>query len=468
MAAIARAAFGVQHLAKGVSRLSNVVLAKGRGSYVWTTEGRKLLDFTSGIGVVNLGHCHPRVTQAAQSQLATLVHGQVAIAMHEPMLSLIEHLKPVMPDPSLDTFFFWNSGAEAVEAALKLARAATGRQNIVVMQGSYHGRTIGTMSMTRSKTIYGAGFGPFMPGVFTSPFPYCTQCAVANASDGKLGFSNCCMDPLHELKVLLKQQSAAADTAAIIIEPVLGEGGYVVPPDGFLSEVRKLCDEHGILLILDEVQSGFGRTGKYFAAEHWRVRPDIMVMAKGIANGLPLSGIVSRKELMDRQTPGSMGGTYAGNAVACAAGVACAQVMREERVLENVEERYVWISLVSTGIALKGLGSFRRSEQLFDALEELKASPTAGHLIKDVRGLGLMIGLEFNSPSFPTVTPVDDVPKGIAARVQAKCLENNLLTLTTSIYETIRFIPPLTVSEEEMKLGCDIFTRAVEDVAREG
>ncbi|RVD83530.1 uncharacterized protein DFL_007916 [Arthrobotrys flagrans] len=421
----ARAAFGVQHIAKGIGRLSNIVLKRGAGSFVWTDEGRKLLDFTAGIGVTNLGHCHPKVTAAAQAQIGTLVHGQVNIAMHEPMLSLIEKLKPVMPDPSLDTFFFWNSGAEAVEAAIKLARMATKRQNVIVMQGSYHGRTFGTMGLTKSKTVYSSGFAPFMPGVLTSPFPYCTQCAVACGND-TLGFENCCNNPLHELKVLLKQQSAASDTAAILIEPVLGEGGYVVPPPGFLPAVRKLCDEHGILLILDEVQSGFGRTGKYFAAEHW-------------------GGIAANKALMDKQNPGSMGGTYGGNAVACAAGVACAEVMQEEKVLENVAAR---------------------SKQLLDALNALKYSPKTGHLIKDIRGLGLMIGLEFNSPTFPTLTP-KDVPAGISSKVQARCLQNDMLTLTTSIYETIRFIPPLTISEEEMKQGCEIFTKAVEDVANE-
>lgn len=281
------------------------------------------------------------MTAAAQEQMGKLVHGQVNIAMHAPMLDLIEKLKPVMPDPSLDTFFFWNSGAEAVEAAVKLARMSTKKQNIIVMQGSYHGRTFGTMGLTKSKTVYGAGFAPFMPGIFTSPFPYCTQCSVATASNGTYGFDKCCQNPLHELKVLLKQQTTPGDTAAILIEPVLGEGGYVVPPPSFLPGVRKICDEHGILLILDEVQSGFGRTGKYFASEYWNVRPDIMVMAKGIANGMPLSGIVANKGLMDKQNPGSMGGTYAGNAVACAAGVACAEVMQEEKVLDNVAARLV-------------------------------------------------------------------------------------------------------------------------------
>lgn len=277
-------------------------------------SGRKFLDFTTGIGVANLGHCHPAVTKAAQAQVGKIVHGQINIAFQKTYLELVEQILPMMPDKSLDTVFFWNSGAEAVEAAVKLARHATKKQNIIVMQGSYHGRTYGTMAMTRSKTVYGQGFGPLMPGTFSVPFPYCKQCSIALKSDGKYGFENCCMDPVTKLEVLLKQESAPSDTAAIFIEPVLGEGGYVPPPAGYLAKLREIADKHNILLVFDEVQCGYGRTGKMFAAEHWGVRPDILIMAKGIANGFPLSGIVSRKELMDTQPPGSMGGTYAGNA----------------------------------------------------------------------------------------------------------------------------------------------------------
>ena len=203
-----------------------------------------------------------------------------------------------MPHKSLDTFFFWNSGAEAVEAAVKLARHATKKQNIIAMQGSYHGRTFGTMALTKSKTVYGEGYAPLMPGVFAVPFPYCAQCSISHQTDGKYGYENCCMDPILQLELLLKRETAPSDTAAIIIETVLGEGGYVPPPAGYLAKVREICDKNNILLIADEVQCGFGRTGKMFAIEHWDVRPDILVMAKGIANGFPLSGIVSRKELM--------------------------------------------------------------------------------------------------------------------------------------------------------------------------
>lgn len=432
MSASALAQFGTKHVARGIGRLANEVIESGSGSYVTMVGGRRFLDFTCGIGVTNLGHCHPAVTKAAQSQTAKLVHGQINVAFQKPYLELIESLLPLMPHKSLDTFFFWNSGAEAVEAAVKLARHATKKQNIIVMQGSYHGRTFGTMSMTRSKTIYGERYAPLMPGTFAVPFPYCAQCSVASHSNGKYGFENCCMDPVLQLELLLKRETAPSDTAAIFIEPVLGEGGYVPPPPQFLAKLREICDKNNILLVADEVQSGFGRTGKMFAIEHWGVRPDILVMAKGIANGFPLSGIVSRRELMDMQKPGSMGGTYAGNAVSCAAGVAVAKAFQEERVLENVNAR---------------------GAELMDMLRSAKADAKTGKIMYDVRGLGLMLALEC-MPGH-----------GYASKIQAKCMAKDMLVLTTSIYDTLRFIPPLNISKEDMAKGCRIIREAIEEVA---
>ena len=387
---------------------------------------------TYSIGVTNLGHCHPAVTKAAQAQVGKLVHGQINIAFQKSYLNLVESLIPLMPHQSLDTFFFWNSGAEAVEAAVKLARHATKKQNIIVMQGSYHGRTFGTMAMTRSKTIYGDGYAPLMPGVFSVPFPYCKQCSIASHSGEKYSFDNCCMDPVLQLELLLRRESAPSDTAAIFIEPVLGEGGYVPPPADYLAKVREICDKNGILLVADEVQSGYGRTGKMFAIEHWNIRPDILIMAKGIANGFPLSAIVSRKELMDLQKPGSMGGTYAGNAVSCAAGVAVAKVFQEEKILKNVNVR---------GAELK------------DMLKAAQRDPQTGKMIFDVRGLGLMLALE--------CTP----GKGYASKIQAKCMEKDMLVLTTSIYDTLRFIPPLNITKEDMTKGCQIIHEAIQEVA---
>lgn len=428
------AQFGVKHVAKGIGRLSTEVLESGSGSYVTTVEGRKMLDFTSGIGVTNLGHCHPAVTKAAQAQVGKLVHGQVNIAFQKSYLDLVDALLPLMPHKSLDTFFFWNSGAEAVEAAVKLARHATKKQNVIVMQGSYHGRTFGTMAMTRSKTVYGENYAPLMPGVFSVPFPYCRQCSLATRSDGRFGFENCCMDPVLQLELLLKRETAPSDTAAIVVETVLGEGGYVPPPAGYLAKLREICDKNNILLIVDEVQCGFGRTGKMFAIEHYQVRPDIMIMAKGIANGFPLSGIVSRKEIMDLQKPGSMGGTYAGNAVSCAAGVAVAQAFKEEKILKNVEAR---------------------GAELRAALDAAWKDAETGRLIHDVRGLGLMLAVE--------CTP----DKGFASKIQAKCMEKDMLVLTTSIYDTLRFIPPLNITKEDMAAGIKIITDAIKEVAAE-
>ena len=426
------AEFGTRHIARGIGRLANEVIESGSGSYVSMMGGRKYLDFTCGIGVANLGHCHPAVTRAAQEQAGTLVHGQINIAFQKPYLDLVKSLIPLMPHPSLDTFFFWNSGAEAVEAAVKLARHATKKQNIIVMQGSYHGRTFGTMAMTRSKTIYGENYAPLMPGVFSVDFPYCKQCSIAKHADGKFGFDNCCMDPVEKLELLLKRETAPSDTAAIIIEPVLGEGGYVPPPAGYLAKVREICDKNNILFIADEVQCGFGRTGKMFAIEHWDVRPDILVMAKGIANGFPLSGIVSTKALMDTQKPGSMGGTYAGNAVSCAAGVAVAKAFQDEKILDNVNAR---------GKELRGV------------LEAAWKDSKTGHMIHDVRGLGLMLALECKPGH------------GYASKIQAKCMEKNMLVLTTSIYDTLRLIPPLNITKDDMAKGCQIIKEAIEEVA---
>ncbi|GAA5879778.1 hypothetical protein JCM1840_001893 [Sporobolomyces johnsonii] len=442
------AAFGTKHVAKGVGRFTDLVLAQGKGAYVTTECGKTLLDFTCGIGVTNLGHCHPAVTKAAQEQVGTLVHGQVNLGFNKPYLKLIEKLLPLMPHQSLDTFFFWNSGSEAVEAAVKLARHATGKQNIIVVQGSYHGRTFGTMAMTKSKTVYGEGFAPLMPGVFTTPYPYWHQLGLPCTTSN----DDLVEQALYRLDLLLKQETAPRDTAAIIIEPVLGEGGYIPAPKGYLEGLRKICDKHGLLLIIDEVQTGFGRTGKYFAIEHYpAVVPDVMIMAKGIANGFPLSGIVSRKELMDLQKPGSMGGTYAGNAVSCAAGVAVQEVFQSEKILDNV--------------AL-------RSQELFQTLRDLQADPVCGDSIAEIRGLGLMVGIEFKSPTDP-FTPSNGktgkkVPAKMSSRVQAKCLEQGLLVLTTSVFETMRFIPPLNISHKEMAKGCAIIRQAIIDVVNEG
>ncbi|KIJ18697.1 4-aminobutyrate transaminase [Paxillus involutus ATCC 200175] len=438
-------AFGQRHVTAGIGRLTEAVMTKGEGSYVSFEDGRRMLDFSCGIGVTNLGHCHPRVSRAAADQCMNLVHGQCSIAFNLPYLRLIEKLLPIMPHPSLDSFYFWNSGSEAIEATLKMARVFTGRQNVISMQGGYHGRTYGAMAVTKSKTAYSEGFFPLMPGVFSTPFPYWHQFGLSpDASEEELVRLS-----LYQLELVLKQQSAPKDTAAILIEPVLGEGGYVSAPPAFLQGIRKICDQHGILLIVDEVQTGFGRTGKYFNIEYSGVRPDIMTMAKGLANGFPLSCIVSRKNLTDKLQPGSMGGTYAGNPVACAAAVAVTDVFKEEKVLDNVSAR---------------------SQELLASLNSLRNDPEVGSAILDVRGVGLMVAVEFASPLYPSGDPAlnPSAPKALATRVAKRCMEKGLLILTTSIYEVVRFIPPLNISQADLKKGCEIFAASVKEVIREG
>ncbi|KAI8933309.1 hypothetical protein NX059_009934 [Plenodomus lindquistii] len=441
------AAFGEQHIAKGIGRLTRHVFEEGKGTYITTDKGVKLLDLTSGIGVVNLGHCHAKVSAAAAAQCSKMTHAQVNIGFSSAQIALLKELIPILPDPSLDTVFFWNSGAEAVEAAVKLARAATKKPNIIVMQGSYHGRTNATASMTRSKTIYGEGHGPLMGGVFASAFPYYSQFGHATVDTPT---DELVSQALLQMRLTLSQQTSPHDTAAIILEPVLGEGGYVPAPPAFLHGLRKICDEHGILLIADEVQSGMGRTGHMWYVQDSGVRPDILIFAKGIANGFPLSGIASSKRLMDLQKTGSMGGTYAGNAVACAAATATIRAFHDEKILDNVAAR---------------------SRQIFGFLNDLKKSGTkAGNLIEDIRGSGLMVGLQFKnsqtSSGSDNVAAAESKPiPQIAPQVVQECVNRNMLLLSTSVFDVLRFIPPLTITEDELSKACGIFKEALEAVA---
>jgi len=406
------------------THLTPIIAKKAEGSYIYDQDGSAYLDFTCGIGVTNTGHCHPRVVEAIQKQAGMLLHGLLNISVHEPILNLIEQLQTIVP-PSLDGFFFSNSGAEAIEGAIKLARQATGRPNIIVFQGSFHGRTVGTMSLTTSKTIYRAGYQPLMPGVFVAPYPY----AYRYGWEAEQTSSWC----LEELDILFLSQTAPQETAGILIEPVLGEGGYVVPPASFLRGLRERCDQHGIMLIIDEIQSGFGRTGRWFGHEYFDVIPDIMTIAKGLASGLPLSGVISRLEFMNKWTPGSHGGTYGGNAIAAAAGVATIQAMRDENMLANANER--------------GL-------QLMTGLRHLQEEYPG---IGDVRGLGLMIGTEFRTSNRKP-------DKTTAKAVQQACLKRHLLLLTCGTWDNvIRWIPPLIVSSDQVDEALLIFRDALNE-----
>jgi 4-aminobutyrate aminotransferase len=406
---------------------TSIVAERGEGCYLYDQDGTAYLDFTCGIGVTNTGHCHPRVVAAIREQAGLLLHGQINVIFHKPMLELVNELRTIVP-ASMDAFFFSNSGAEAVEGAMKLARAATGRPNIIVFQGSFHGRTVGAMSLTTSKTIYRAGYQPLMPGVFVAPFPY----AYRYGWDEEQTSQWC----LQEVEFLLTTQTAPYETAAMLVEPVIGEGGYVVPPASFLRGLRSICNQHGILLIADEIQSGFGRTGRWFAHEMYGVTPDIMTIAKGLASGMPISGVISRMDLMKKWVTGTHGSTFGGNAVAAAAAVATIQAIREENMLGNAKER--------------GL-------QLITGLRHLQEEHPA---IGDVRGVGLMVGTEFRTAN-------RQPDKTTAKAVLHACQDKHLLLLTCGPWDnTIRWIPPLVVTKEQIDQALSIFGEALKEVVQ--
>ncbi len=405
------------------THLTTIQPVRGQGIYLYDAQGRAYMDFTSGIGVTNTGHAHPRVVAAIQAQAERLLFGQINIVVTPAVLELAAALNDITPS-ALDTFFFSNSGAEAVEAAVKLARQATGRRNIIVFQGSFHGRTAQAMAMTTSKYIYRYNYQPLPAGVFVAPFPYAYFYGWDEART--VDFA------LQQLDYLLHGQTKPDEVAALVIEPVLGEGGYVPAPFAFLRALRELADRHGMLLVLDEVQTGFGRTGKMFALEHAGVVPDILVMAKGLGSGLPISGIAAPRELMRRWVPGSHGGTYGGgSAVALAAAKATIEVLVEEDLPAHAA---------------------RMGQRLMQGLREIQRRyPVLG----DVRGLGLMVGTEF--------THADGRPaKDVALAVQQAALDEGLLLLTCGTYgNVIRWIPPLVVQPAEIDRALAIFERAL-------
>jgi 4-aminobutyrate aminotransferase len=400
----------LDHLSPVWSHLTTMQPVRGEGAYLYDAAGTRWLDFTSGIGVTNTGHSHPHVVKAIQEQAANLLHGQINIVI-PPSVARLSHMLTEVTPAGIDCFFFSNSGAEATEGAVKLARQATKRQNIIVFQGSFHGRTAQTMAMTTSKTVYRAGYQPLPGGIFVAPFPYSFY--YGWDEDKTVDW---CIDQLH---LLLKSQTAPEETAAIFIEPVLGEGGYVPAPARFLHALRDICTQHGILLVIDEVQTGFGRTGTLFAIEQAGVQPDILVMAKGLGSGVPISAVGASQSLMSRWTTGSHGGTYGGNALAAAAACATLEVMRDEDLPGNAA---------------------RMGAQLMDGLKQLQAEfPVIG----EVRGRGLMIGIEFGRPGAPN--------KDAAKAMQKTAMVHNLLLLTCGSYEnTIRLIPPLVISEAQV------------------
>lgn len=405
------------HLAPVWFSLTDLPVASGEGSWVTTTDGRRFLDFSSGIAVTSTGHSHPKVVAAIAEQAGRFIHAQVNCYRHDLLEPLAARLADITP-PGIDTFFFANSGAEATEAAVKLAKQATGRPNVVVFSGSFHGRSHLTMAMTTSKTGYRAGHAPLPSGIFVAPFPDPLQHG-ADVDACIKGFEH-----------LFLSQTAPGETAAVVMEPVLGEGGYIPAPAAFLEAVSAYCTANGILFVADEVQSGFCRTGTMFAIEQAGVRPDVIIMAKGIASGFPISAVGASAELMARWPVGSHGGTYGGNPIGCAAALATIDVLTADGFLDDVNAR---------------------GDQLRAGLSELAEKHPD---IVDVRGPGLMVATQFADPA--------RVPAVIG-----HCLnEGKLILMNAGTYaNVIRWMPPLVVTEAEVETALTAFAAALDATA---
>jgi 4-aminobutyrate aminotransferase len=397
----------------------------GIGHRLYDTAGNEFLDFANGIAVTALGHAHPRVTAAVHAQVDRLMGPVHAMGFSEPTVKLAAMLADTFPDP-LDTVLFLNSGSETIDGGIKLARRVTGRPAILAFRGAFHGRTIGATSVTTSSLNYRRGYEPLLPSVYTLPFP----AVYRDFDDDEDAAVEACLAHLDDL---LATTVAPSQVAAILIEPVQGEGGYYPAPPRFLKALRSVCDEHGILLIIDEVQSGYGRTGEMWAFERAGIVPDVVLVAKAIANGLPLSAIVTSRDLQERWGRSAHGTTYGGNPVACAAGVAVLETIRDENLVANARAR---------GAELSG------------GLRELMADhPSIG----DVRGPGLMIGVEFVKDR-NTREPDGAMAEAVANRAA----EAGLLILTCGIHhQTIRWIPPLDVTVPEIEEALRVFEGAL-------
>ncbi|MGH7776126.1 MAG: 4-aminobutyrate--2-oxoglutarate transaminase [Candidatus Dormibacterales bacterium] len=412
---------------RGVSATHPIFAARAGGSRLWDVEGRSYVDFTGGIGVMNVGHGHPRVLEAVRAQLALFTHSAFQVAMYEPYLRLAERLCAVAPVEGPAKAVFFSTGAEAVENAVKIARSFTGRPAVISFTNSFHGRTLLALSLTGTASPYKQNFGPFAAEVYRAPYPY-----EYHGLSGELA--------LGALEALFQSDVPPERVAAVIIEPVLGEGGFVPAPPAFMRELRRITARHGILLVADEVQSGFGRTGRMFAIEHSGVVPDLVTLAKSIAAGLPLSGVVGRAEVMDAPSPGGLGGTYGGNPLACAAGLAVLDVIRDE------------------GLVARAAGMGAVLEERFG--EWGRRFPLVG----DVRVLGAMAGLELVRDR-KTREPASDE----AGRLLALAREKGLLLLRAGAgHNVIRTLMPLSIPDDLLAEGLDIIEASLEELARPG
>lgn len=407
------------HLSPVWWKSSDLVATSGSGMYLSTADGRTLLDFTSGVGVTSTGHSHPDVVAELHEQMSRIMHAQVNLMSHDQLGPATEALNAITPQ-SIDQFFITNSGAEAVEAAVKLAKHATRRSNLIVFERGFHGRTAQTMAMTSSKSAYRAGYAPLPGGIFFAPLPYPFRSRQTQQEADRAA--------LAHLEFMLRSTTAASETAAIVIEPVLGEGGFVVHSTEFLRGLRDICNREGILLVLDEIQCGVGRTGKWFAFEHHGIEPDILILGKGIGSGFPVACIGASSDLMSRWHRGSHGGTYGANPVACRAILATQGVIKREGLLANADDR---------------------GKQLLEGVKStMQDSPRVG----DIRGLGLMVGIE--------IVDADGNPDGaMASEIMRRCLEQDVLLISCGLDgNVIRLIPSLIVDDAQVDRVVDVMS----------
>ena len=421
-----------EHVARGVNQFIPAMLAEAKGVLVRDVEGREFLDFSGGIGVLNVGHCPDEVVEAIRDQAGKYLHSCFMVQMYEPYIALAKALNAIVPGKFPKKSFFVNSGAEAVENAVKIAKYYTKRPAILCFENAFHGRTAMTMSLTSKVKNYKYGFWPFMPEIYRVPYAYCYRCSYGKK------YPSCGIYCAEFIEAKFFDLYAAAESlAAIIVEPVQGEGGFIVPPKEYLGKLQAICQRHGIVFIVDEIQTGFGRTGKMFAYEHSNVDPDILVTAKSLAAGMPLAGITGKAEIMDSVDNAGIGGTFGGNPVCCRAGLAVLKILEEQKLVEraNVIGREV--------------------------MKKFRAFAKKYPFIGDVRGLGAMNALEIvldrKNPK-----PNGDLAKAIVKR----CYDKGLIMLTAGGYgNVIRHLVPLVVTDEQLDKGLGILNEAVAEMA---
>ena len=419
-----------KHVPQGPFNTHPIFVEKARGAVITDVEGKEYIDFGGGIGVANLGHCDEEVLKAIQDQIQKYIHTCFHMVMYEPYVELAKRLNAISPGSFPKKTMFVNSGSEAVENAIKVARHVTGRSAIIAFDDAFHGRTFMAMSLTSKMKPYKLGFGPYAPEVYRMPYAYCYRCAFG------LEYPSCETYCAYSLKQFFHTHISGEQVAALIAEPVLGEGGFVVPPRGYFKILQKICQENGIVLIADEVQTGFGRTAKMFAMEHFEVAPDLLVMAKSMAGGLPLSAVTGRAEMMDHPQVGGLGGTFSGNPVSCRAALAVLEQFEKKDLLSRGEE-----------IGKKVLARFQQFKERYS-------------VVGDVRGLGAMVGMELVVDR-KTKEPATALTKQLVGL----CREKGLLMISAGTHSNIiRALMPLVISDDQLERGLSIIEEGLREL----